>query len=209
MNKLVSALALLCFVSTTLNSATLTTYPAQATVVNGPMLDNFNSGHKPNLWLGDYNCFASANASASMSYDATNAYLGTGYCLRLRYTVNSLSTFSGIYFELYPGAQPVNLSAYKQLSFFCKSSLNAKSLKVELKNAAGQVSSLYVYNYLNGGITDGWKQVKMPFQAFAAITDFKNITVLSFVFEYDYLHNNGFSTDGIVYLDNISFLTTL
>jgi hypothetical protein len=64
-----------------------------------------------------------------------------------------------------------------------------------------------VNDYLDGGISNTWKQVRIPLDAFANLDSLTNVTELTFVFETAYATANGYPFSGTVYIDDVSITT--
>lgn len=183
-------------------SVGIKTISATTSVVGSNVLDNFDNAALPNLWAGREGVFLS---TVTASYDAANAYGGSGYALKLSYSVKDNATYAGYYIELAADSGYANISKYKYLSFYIKGIASEKSLKVELKNKNNISSSLYVTDYLDGGITNNWQEVKIPLDAFSNLENYTQISQLVFVFENTYLGINSFPLSGAVYIDSVSF----
>ena len=81
-------------------------------------------------------------------------------------------------------------------------------LKIGLENTSNtgrNRASLYVNDYLDGGITNGWQKVSIPLDAFANLDNRTNGKTLTFVFERSYADASGFSRAGAVYIDDVRF----
>ncbi len=166
----------------------------------GLAVANFDSGQKPNLIGGDFGSWdkdpGDPTQFCHISFDRANALNGAGYALKIDYDVDSPNpAYNGFWMKL----QEANLSSSQALSFYVKGDPNAgytPQIKLELKNAQGEVG-----HYLLQGITDEWKQVRIPLQAFAGLTDSSRMTELVIVFD----DVTSTKKSGTIYLDDIAF----
>ena len=166
----------------------------------GLAVANFDSGQKPNLIGGDFGAWdkdpGDPTQFCHISFDRANALNGAGYALKIDYDVDSPNpAYNGFWMKL----QETNLASSEALSFYVKGDPDAgytPQVKLELKNAKGEVG-----HYLLKGITDEWKQVRIPLQAFAGLTDLSRMTEFVIVFD------DATSTKkvGTIYLDDITF----
>lgn len=92
-----------------------------------------------------------------------------------------------------------NLIKFKTMEFSLKKSdFNASlALRVEFSNSYNERSEIYVKDILNK-----WKGYKIPFADFKSISDWSEITSLSFIVE----EWNAADKKGAVYIDNVRFL---
>lgn len=147
------------------------------------------------------------NKSIVRSFETVGAYAGRS--LRLAYNLNTTSNWNGYFLRLNSGTLTKNISAYRQLSFWVKGEVGGvEHLKIELENegAVGRKKAyLYVTDYLDGGITNGWKKVSIPLDAFANLDSKDNAKNLNFVFERSYADNGGLARTGVVFIDDVRF----
>lgn len=175
------------------------------------LLDNFNDGQDPNLWGGDYQAWHTVlgDEDVSISYDPVNRLGEHGYGFKINVEVTEPTGFGGVKIELADGGAAVDISNYEYLHFWIKASTNNFPLKIEMTNTntGGDrwKAYLYITDYLDGGITTSWQQVKIPLDAFANIDDFSNINSIGLIFEHDYADACGFPKVGTVYIDDIGF----
>src|SRR3989339_398848 len=188
------------------SSVDVNSISATSLVFNGPMVANFDNGGGLNLWGGTTGIFNSVGATASISYSSSVAYGGSGYSLAITYGVPLAGVYSGAYTNL-SSIGIADISAYKYLSFYVRGASVEKTFKLELQDSNGVNASLYVSDYLDGGITTAWQQVRIPLDAFVNLDSLANVSKIVFVFEHDYYERNGMPFSGTVYLDNISFGT--
>ncbi len=190
----------------------------------GPLLDDFSKGTSTNLW----GCTTSTVTRSGTSASLTASYLSgvsvplnaTGRCLQLTYDVSD----PGPAGDPYPGSWvayvtslgDASISDYKYLSFWVKGLTGGEYFKVELHHAYydytqpvgynnNYKAEIYVTDYLDGGVTTGWKKVVIPLDAFANINDRTKIKELVFAFEYSQSNANGSPKNSAVYISNISF----
>lgn len=162
------------------------------------LIDDFNSGQKPNALGGDYGAWNKDEADPTQkcvnSYDKINAYGGVGYGLRLDYDVDSPNpAYNGFWMKL----QGLDASLYQELVFYVKGDAekgNTPRIKLELKN------SHEVGKYLLTGITPEWQQIRIPLTDFAGLTERNGMT--EFVIVFDDLNSN--PKVGTIYIDEIT-----
>jgi hypothetical protein len=173
------------------------------------MVDNFENGADPNLWGGNYLTFATQTAGDNItgSYDSSNGRNGSSYAYKLNYSVPNAGSFAGMKLEVASGGGEKDLSGYKYFSFWVKGSATGIPMKIEFQNSTIRRNSAFVYinDYLDGGITTSWREVRIPLDAFCFLDRKSNINGIVFVFEYDYAVASGYPVSGTVYLDDISF----
>lgn len=179
-----------------------------STVTSSPLLDDFNDGLDPNLWGGAKAAFSSPSASITASYDAAQAFGGTGQALALAYNLPNGGDYAGCAVALAPSGSR-SLAAYAALTFRVKGAAAGQNVKIELKNAGANAdrnhAALYLSDYLDGGVTTAWTQVAIPLKAFASLDSTADATELVFVFERDSAAASGFATAGTLYIDDIAF----
>lgn len=103
--------------------------------------------------------------------------------------------YNGFWMKL----QEPNLAASQALSFYVKGDRTqgyTPQVRLELKSAQGEVG-----HYLLQGITDEWKQVRIPLQAFGGLTDVSRTTEFVVVFD----DVTSIKKVGTIYLDDIAF----
>jgi hypothetical protein len=195
------------------------------------ILDNFNTQAATNAW----NCLTGtfskstviptpANEKCTASYiNDANAY--SGYSLKLDYNVSALNTFAGYYSQLGAGnlsiALPPNTAASNAISFYVKGKDGGEFFKVQLKNNSTTLrtygvttqyyrntASVYITDYLDGGVTTAWQKVTIPFDNFMNLDGWTSMKEFVVVFENSQCVANGSPTSGTVYIDNIAFETT-
>jgi len=180
----------------------------EETILLGPVLDDFNDGGRLNNWGYNTDSFASTGVvSCVESRDATSPKEGA-FCLKLDYDVSETASYAG-YRSLLGGE---NLSVYTSISFWVKGTVGGEFFKVELKNNSTDPNrnraAVYVTDYLDGGVTTSWQEVTIPFHNFVNLDDWTDMTELVLVFENSQSVTNGSPTQGIIYIDKISFGTS-
>jgi len=192
------------FSETSVAKAVFTSGSTQASLV-----DNFNDGDSVNLWGGAYGEFVGPSGAVTMTHSDVNPFGGSGKSLSLQYDLPKEGGYGGLYITLDVQGGMKNLSGYKSLDFFVRGSISNVSCKIELKNksadAAHKASSLYINDYLDGGITTDWKKVQIPLDAFVNLDSLSNVNELVFVFEHDYNSASGFPNSATLFLDDVSF----
>lgn len=192
---------------------------ATAVVIPSPppdadIVDDFNDGDDTNYWNGGMGAISNGLTSISRSFEMLGAHSGSGRSLKLAYNFNTTTaTWSGYYLNLNNDALVTkNISAYRQLSFWVKGGTGGvEHLKIGLENTSSDAggrnrATLYVNDYLDGGITNVWRQVVIPLDAFANLDSLANAKTLTFVFEKSYADNEGMSlTEKTVFVDGIRF----
>lgn len=163
----------------------------------GSVIDNFNDngilnnlGGTPAPWGTD---------ASNYPY---NAYEGV-VCLKIEYDVTMPGSFSGYTTPLTPTGK--DLSAYTTLSFWVKGASGGEFFKIEMKTNTGTytTASVYVSDFLDGGVTTSWRQVVIPLHNFANIGTWTSAKELGFVFENVQATNNGSPVAGTIYIDKI------
>jgi hypothetical protein len=179
----------------------------------GSLLDDFRKGVGSNVWGGTTYTISSAgspppaDAICSVSYVTNPAivYGRGGKSLQLTYNV----TLSGSYAGYLSNLSGVDLSSYNYLTFWVKGATGGEFFKITLSNNSADnnrnKASIYITDYLQGGVTTTWQKVTIPFDAFYNITDRTSMKDIQFIFEQYNAYVNGSPTSGIVYIDNIAF----
>lgn len=194
------------------------------------LLDNFDSGKATNAWNCSTGTFAKegTTATCAVSYTSDQPYGETGLSLRINYNVNDTGSYAGYNSNL--SVMPAHLgdlSGYTAISFYVRGSVGGELFKVQLKNNSGNniynapesypgagdattysrnIASVYVNDYLDGGVTTSWQKVTIPFHNFANLDNWTSCMVeLDIVFENSQSAASGSPTQGTVYIDNITF----
>jgi len=191
-------------------------------VVVGPLLDDFNYGSGINSWGDVTGVFSSvdpptANVFCTASYtdDPLVTFGDKAYSLQLDYNVADAGSYVG-YVSSLAGA---DLSSYNYISFWVKGAASGEFFKVELKNNSTtrywssssatsyfqNSAAVYITDYLDGGVTTGWQKVTIPLDAFTNLDGLTSMKEFVLVFENSQSSDNGSSTSGRIYVDNISF----
>lgn len=186
------------------------------------LLDDFRNAASVNIWGALTGTFSSspaipppANAICAASYtnNPAVAFGGTGYSLKLDYNVSAANSYAG-YFSLLGSA---SLTGYNAVSFYVRGAVGGEFFKISLKNAGsaqyldGSVhyyrneASLYITDYLDGGVTTTWKKVTIPFHNFANLDGWSAMKEFVLVFENAQSIINSSLPQGTVYIDNIQF----
>jgi hypothetical protein len=92
----------------------------------------------------------------------------------------------------------LNLTAYKNVNFSIKKSNynDVMSIRVELNNVLNEKSEIYLKD-----ITNQWKEYKLQFADFKSITQWSEMSGLSFIIE----EWNTKQDSGVVFIDNVRF----
>lgn len=169
-------------------------------------LDDFNDGNGLNNWL--YNTYAGGTGGTCQPSFAAGAYEGL-YCLRLDYSVPSVSDFSWYASKL--GGHNAHASNFNGITFWIRGQSGNETVKVEIKTVNCNTvnrsnASIYMNDFLPAGrITAAWQKAVIPFRNFANITNFSRLDELTFVFEHDQSGTNYSPFSGSVYIDKIRF----
>ena len=164
------------------------------------IIADFNSGEKPNNISGDFGAWNKdpddTTQGCKESFNSDERYGKKGYALQLDYDVDSPNpAYSGFWMKL----ENFDASKFNGLVFYIKGDAAAgypQKVKVELKNAAGEVGKYYVTQ-----ISPTWAPVEVPFSSFQGIKDFSKMTEFTVVFEDSATKPK----TGRIYLDNIGF----
>jgi hypothetical protein len=199
-----------------LSSKSVTFDVVSAPVTDPDMLADFNAGSDTDNWTGPMG--AMPDTSITKTYDNTVFHGSTGSSLKLAYDLNAAgSGWNGYWLKLtaMDGTHDVakDISSYKYLSFWVKGAVGGtEHMKIQIANkstnAARKSAFMYVNDYLDGGITNAWQEVKIPLDGFANLDGVTNAIELDFVFEASYATAAGFSKTGTVYIDDVKFFTT-
>ncbi|MFH1593654.1 MAG: carbohydrate binding domain-containing protein [Candidatus Omnitrophota bacterium] len=190
------------------------------------VLDNFNrAAENLNVWSDMTTTFSSqypptadAKCVASAETDPAIVYGGAGTSLKLDYNVDLTNSYAG-YVSMMGGG---SIEPYKTLIFRVKGASGGEYFKIEIKNTSTKEYSstkenthyyrntgrVYISDYLNGGVTTGWRKVSIPLKTFANLDDFTSMKELVFVFENAQSDMNESPRQGTIYIDNIVFSTT-
>ena len=200
----------------TIGSAVSVTSTGTVPIRPNPLLDDFSKGTIITCWgtTTSTTVKTGTTATISASYPLTPSVVfgASGRSLQLTYDVNATGSWAAYVTSL--GDQ--SIADYKYLSFWVKGSTGGEYFKIELhhKNydytkAVGYnndyKAEVYITDYLDGGVTTGWKKVVIPLDAFGNIADRSAIKELVITFDYAACDTNSSSKSGAVYIDNISF----
>jgi hypothetical protein len=161
---------------------------------------DFNSGTKPNNIGGDFGSWIKDPNDPMQgvidSFDRADRYGGSGYALRLIYSVESnRPAFGGFWMRL----ENLNAARFDNLAFRVRGDRKTgftTVFKVELKDAANQSSRFYVR-----GVTDQWQDVIIPLKSFEGIANFTRLKEFVLTFE----DNVSTAKRGVIYIDDIRF----
>lgn len=172
-----------------------------------------------------------AVASCVPGYVDTTGTESSGKCLRLVYDVNNLKAWSAYVSQLCPPDLALpggSLTAYNAVSFYVKGSVGRELFKVQIANKSADnihnapasypgagdattysrnISSVYVNDLLDGGITTSWKKVTIPFKNFANLDGWSSMKEFAIVFDNGANAASGSPKTGTVYIDDIKFET--
>lgn len=174
--------------------------PAAAAPSKEMVIADFNTGDKPNNVGGDFGSWDKdpndPSQGTKMSFNPDEKYGKDGFSLQLDYDVDSPNpAYNGFWMKL----GDIDASYYNKLVLYIKGD-EAKGypqkLKVELKNANGEVGKAYITQ-----ISGTWAPVEVPFSSFQGIKDFSKMTEFTIVFEDSVSRPKA----GTVYIDNIGF----
>ncbi len=188
------------------------------------LLDNFDAGTTTNAWNCVTGTFAKEGTTASCTAvyytnKPSAGYGGTGRSLQLKYNVNDVDSYAGYSSQMGSGSL-TSPTAYTALSFYVRGAAGGEFFKIQLANnstasyTSGTTtykrssSSVYITDYLDGGVTTGWQKVTIPFHNFANLDGFNSMKEFVIVFENSQSTTNGSTTSGTIYIDDIAFETT-
>lgn len=203
---------------TELDTAPAIRAEGQIPLTSGPLLDNFNSGTTVNMWGAITGAFNSISPAATCTVSFTTpaeSFGGTGHSLKLNYNISATNSYSGYYSKL----ASVDLSQYNAVSFYVKGDAAGVFFKIQLTNNSAteywdpgngvnyyrNTASIYITDYLDGGVTTSWQKVKIPFDNFANLDGWGSMKELVIVFENFQSVANGSPIQGTVYIDDIIF----
>lgn len=139
--------------------------------------------------------------------DYANVYGQSGYSLRLDYDVRVPGSFCGYYSKIHS----MDMSSYKYLTFYAKGLTGKELFKVQLKvlngDANSSSSSVYVSDFIDGGLSTGWKKVVIPLDAFINLKSLTQVDEIVFVFENSQSGQNESVLKSSIFIDNIVFGT--
>ncbi len=213
---LVSVMILTANYSTAADKLASVSAAGTKAIVPGDLLDDFRYAAPVNVWNARTGTFSSSatfpppsNAICTATYESNPAitFGGSGYSLKLNYNVSAANSFSGYY--SYLGSASV--LDYKVLSFWVKGAAGGEFFKIQLKNTSAGIrntAAVYITDYLDGGVTTGWKKVTIPFYNFGNLDGFSSMAEFTIVFENSQSGINGSLTSGTIYIDDIRFEKT-
>ncbi|MCK5613057.1 hypothetical protein KAR91_64890, partial [Candidatus Pacearchaeota archaeon] len=183
------------------------------------LLDDFNDGLDPNFWGGFIETYKSDTGGevAYYEYDTGNDFENKGSSLKLKYSLPDYTEgqWAAFNIDVCPSGEFRNLSSFNYLYFWIRSDHENVDMKIELKNSAFDpeaenwgrtVASLFVSDYLDGGITIEWQKVKIPLEAFCNLQNgASDLIQLTFVFVQDQFNYFCDNPSADVNIDNIGF----
>ncbi|MFH1385294.1 MAG: carbohydrate binding domain-containing protein [Candidatus Omnitrophota bacterium] len=175
-------------------------------VINTSLLDDFDDATGFNKWGGRYLKFHSTigGENINTSYDSSNRMGSSGYGYSIEYAVPSSGSYAGVKATLTSSDGAKDLSSYEYFTFWVKGSVNDIPVKIEFQNPSGN-AYVYITDYLDGGVSTAWQEVKIPLDTFTNLDSLTNVNGIALVFEHDYAVTSGFPTSGTLYIDDIGF----
>lgn len=165
------------------------------------MIADFDTGDKPNNIGGDFGAWDKdpndETQGTQMSFEPNDAKGDpAGYSLRLDYDVDSPNpAYNGFWMKL----NGEDLSKYNTLKLWLKGDSKAgftKRIKLEMKDMSNKPSP-----YILSGITEEWKEYKIPLEKFRRINDWKSMNEIVLVFD----DINSSPKTGTIYIDSVAF----
>jgi len=158
---------------------------------------DFDTGDKPNNLGGDFGAWDKDPADSSQScvegFDEGNTRQGLGYCMRLKYDVDSENAaFNGFWMKL----EQVDASPFSKLVFWAKGDASSgftTALKVELKTPSERGAT-----YIDG-ISPKWSRFEIPLADFY-ISDLSELNECVMVFE----DRTCDPKEGVIFVDDVS-----
>jgi hypothetical protein len=198
-NRAFASVAALAFLLGSLASAVLAADRAQKTATE-LMVADFNSGAKSNNLGGDFGSWIKDPSDPMQgcieSFDRANRFGGSGFALRLIYSVESKKpAFGGLWMRL----QNLDASKFDSLAFRVRGDPKmgfTTVFKVELKDSMDNSGHFYVR-----GVTDQWQDLVIPLKNFEGITNFRSLKEFVIVFE----DTSATSKRGVIYIDDVRF----
>lgn len=205
---------------TTLDTPATVTGRGTVPLTQGAVLDDFATGSSLNKWNGTTGTYASTNAQGNPTATCTATWNSAGQMIQVDYNVNQSGSYCGYYSQM-GGGNLTTPTTYSAISFYVKGKAGGEFFKVELKNAGTtkywdatestdyyrNTASVYISDFLPGGVTTTWQKVTIPFHNFLNLDGFTSMKELVFTFEYSQSAANGSSTQGTIYIDTIQFET--
>lgn len=194
-------------VSSTVSISTQGTIP----LTPGPVLDNFNTNTSTNSWNSSTGTFASTTPVGS----CVTSWNAADQSLKLTYNVTTANSYAGYFSHMGGGS----LAGYTAVSFYVRGESGGEFFKVELKNTGTSkyldaregtnyyrnTASVYINDFLDGGVTTSWRKVTIPFKSFANLDGVSSMKELVFTFESSQSGTNGSPKQGAIYIDTIAF----
>jgi len=170
-----------------------------AVVVEKIIVDDFNTGTKPNKLGGDLGAWdkdpKDETQTCIMTYDSAVKNGDSGYSVRLDYDVESPNpAYNGFWMKL----ENLNAAGYKNLVLFVRGDAEkgfTQKFKVELKSAKETGS------YIVTGVNEAWQKIVIPLEKFVGLTDRSALTEMVIVFD----DTNSTEKFGSINIDDIYF----
>ena len=171
------------------------------------LIDNFDDGTPMNLLGGGTGSFDVGGGTTDEQIISTVSVSGAG--LQLKYDVNAHDSFAGYWSNMqHDGAPARDFSDFYVLTFYVKGRQGGELFKVELSSGPGGQSSVYINDFLPGGVTTAWQKVTIPLDNFTRLPNMESVYQFVIVFENVASSNAGAPLEGTIYLDNIAVAKT-
>lgn len=160
---------------------------------------DFDSKRPFNLLGGNFGCWDKSAIDktqwAKDEFSKTDFFGENDYSVKIKYDVNSPNpAYNGFWMKL----QNLDVLDYNYLVFWVKGSEEdgfTDVFGIELKSASQTGKSFA------RGITNDWKEVKVPLKEFYGLNDFQNLTEFVIVFSDGVVSQK----EGAIFIDEISF----
>ena len=123
---------------------------------------------------------------------------GKGYSLHLQWDTSKPGAYGGYWNKL----MHINLQDYNYLTFYIRGFKGGERLKIGLRGQSDAYyeSKIHINEALKTGITTEWQKVIIPLNWFKAIETWRDVSIFSINFEYNYG-----SGKGEILVDEIAF----
>jgi len=200
---------ILAYVS--LGSPTKVTGQGTVPITPGPILDNFSADSALNKWNGATGVFGSILTETTNPGYCTRSWDPSAQAIRLDYDVRNVKSYSGYSSKMGGGS----LNGYLSVSFWVKGTKGGEIFKAEFKAKLATAdpdrdhAAVYVTAYLDAGVSaTEWRQVTIPLNNFANISDWSSISEFAITFENSQSSVTGAPLQSAIYIDNIVFNTS-
>ncbi len=169
------------------------------------LIDNFDDGTYTNLLGGNMGAFYAGGAKAGVNITSTESVSGAG--LSIAYDVTAADSFCGYWTKMRADETPRDFSSFDVLSFYVRGKEGGELFKIQFSTGPGarQTSSVYINDFLDGGVTRSWQKVRIPFNNFTSIESMHAVYELAVVFEHTSSQRNPDSSlTGEIFMDNIA-----